>query len=424
VGILRRVLEIFLKQCNISISFKPQSTSSTPMSFSRAIVYCQQCDSLESGKIAAQQIQSKLGCIPDILLLFTTIEHDVTLLLEGIRSVLGDVPISGCSGLGMITADGCDEASHSIALMGLQSDTVRFYPLLEEGVDSQLVGEAIGEKVKHLTLDAAEEKLLFLFPDPLTIDISKVLGAINEVCGEIDVVGGGAGNNYQAEYTEQFCHRTVTKQGVSGLLMVGQFKYHIGISHGAQPFGSFKTITRAEGSTIYEIDHQPASNLLETLIGEGRIHDVEQLINSIAFGIPFEEQGYSENTLLRCPLQLDIDQQSIVTTAAIPTGMAIQLVRRNPNRVLQATQAMAEKLLESVVNPDQALYFYFDCDGRGSYLFGEPEPDVEALQEVLGTTKDLIGFFCFSELAPVNGKNQSHALTGVLIVLEELEIRK
>ncbi len=389
------------------------------MSFNRAIAYCQQCDSLESGKLAAQQIQSQLGCTPDALILFTTIEHDVPLLLEGIRSVLGAVPISGCSGLGMITSAGCDEASHSIALMGLQSDSVRFYPLLEEGNASQSIGEAIGKKVAHLTPDATETRLLFLFPDPLTVDISRVFHDINQTCGAIDIVGGGAGNNYQAGYTEQFCHRTVTRQGVSGLLMVGEFKYHIGVSHGAQPFGSFKTITRSEGSVLYEIDHQPALDVLETLIGKDRIHDVEQLTNVIAFGIPFEEQGYSENTLLRCPMRIDVDQRSVVTTAAIPTGTAIQVVRRNPDRILKSTQNMANQLLEKVRDPDQALYFYFNCDGRGSYLFGEPEADVESLQDVLGTSRDLMGFFCFSELAPVNGENQSHALTGVLLVLEE-----
>jgi len=99
------------------------------MKLNSAIAYCRNSDSFTSGEVVATQLMDKIGQKPDFLLLFTSIGHDIFQLLQGIKSKLEDVPICGCSSFGNITHLGNDESSHSVALMGLQSDVINLYPL-------------------------------------------------------------------------------------------------------------------------------------------------------------------------------------------------------------------------------------------------------------------------------------------------------
>ncbi len=95
-------------------------------------------------------------------MLFSSIAHDVSQLLQGIKSKIEDVPICGCSCFGNITHLGNDESSHSVALMGLQSDVINFYPFIFDGLkeNSQQVGKEIGSKLNHLGLSESSQKLL------------------------------------------------------------------------------------------------------------------------------------------------------------------------------------------------------------------------------------------------------------------------
>jgi small ligand-binding sensory domain FIST len=395
------------------------------MTLYRAIAYCQNHDSWESGQIAAAQVAHQIGSAPDVLMLFTTIQHDLPRLLDGIRSQFPHVPIVGCTGLGLITQKGGDHAKSAIGLMGLKSDSIKFQPFLfaELSQDPHQVGQNLGQVVTQADVTAPAAKLLFLFHNPFATDCMQLFAGMKAVFpAHVDVVGGAAGHDYYAEKTAQFWdvdgERQITDDGISGLLISGSFTYQIGISHGSQPIGEFRTVTQAEGTRIHTIDHQPAIELIKSLLGADRLDDFEQMANSVVLAVPFTGQDYSEDTLLRGILGVDEAQGSILVSNPMSVGTQFQITRRNPDRVLQGTKAMATHLTRQLASPQEALYLYFNCDGRGAYLFGDPEPDVAALQSVIGPDCDLFGYFCFAETAPVAQVNTFHAYTGVLVALE------
>ncbi|MEL6163546.1 MAG: FIST N-terminal domain-containing protein [Cyanobacteria bacterium J06628_3] len=82
------------------------------MNLNSAIAYCQNSDSFKSGEVVASQVMDKMGQKPDFLVLFASIGHDISLLLQGIKSKFEDVPICGCSSFGNITHLGNDESRH------------------------------------------------------------------------------------------------------------------------------------------------------------------------------------------------------------------------------------------------------------------------------------------------------------------------
>ena len=158
--------------------------------------------------------------------------------------------------------------------------------------------------------------------------------------------------------------------------------------------------------------------MLRHFVGEERFLDFSQVNNLIGLGQSFEGKSYSENIIIRAVTGIDQEQGSIQIGSQMPVGTRIRLTHRDKLKVRKGTQAIAQQLLEAMHSPEEAVYFYFNCDGRGSYLFGEPDPDVNSLLEILGNNKEVIGFFSFGEIAPVAEENYFHNYTGVLVGIE------
>lgn len=390
------------------------------MSLKSAVSYCRIDDSLAAGKAAMQAVIDKLeGQKPDFLLLFATVGHDLQKLIQGIYAVAGSIPLSGCSGAGSITNVGCDEANYSLALMGLKSEQIQFHPFIVPDLSALAddVGKQIGSQINSLKLPVSDKKLLLLFPDGLTVNADKLFQGISSKVGSyIDFVGGTASNDFHFSKTYQFCNQTILNDAVSGVLITGEFDYVIGISHGCKPIGNYRTVTKVQDNIIYEIDHQPALNLLKSFIGEERFSDIVQ-VNLLGIGQSFEGEVNSEDLIARAIMGFNEEQGSIQLGANISVGSLVRFTRRDKNKIKKSTQTVAQQVMDGLQSPQEATYFYFNCVGRGSYLFGDSDVDVKNLLEVLGQN-NLMGFFTLGEIAPIRGENYFHNYTGVMVGIQ------
>lgn len=377
-------------------------------------------ESFSAGQSAMKAINKDFeDNAPDFLFLFTTVAHDIGEVIAGVRSICGDIPLCGCTGAGVISDSGCDEATHSVGLMGISSDNIRFTPFIfpKLSSDPEKIGSNIAEIIDSEGLSKEDGKLLFLFTDGLTVNADALFRGLDALPYHVDIVGGTAGNDYRFDKTYQFCNEKVMDDAVTGVLIHGDFNYKIGVSHGSKPLGVYRTITKADGNMILEIDGTPALDFFKNFIGEERVLDFGAL-NMLELGEPFGGQGYSEDILNRAITGMDEERKAIRLAVELPEGTKIKITRRDMNLVLRKTREMAKTLAGSMSAPDDAAYFYFDCAGRGSYLFGEPEPDVDALRDELGSSRKMIGFFCFGEFAPVGGQNHYHNYTGIFVGIE------
>ncbi len=387
-----------------------------------AVHHSYETDSFLAGQEAVREVLKKMaGCKPDLLLLFSSIGHDLPKLISGIESLSESVPLCGCTGAGIITGDGSDEATHSIALMALSTKRLNIVPFMYTGLadNPEKIGMKIAGRVCDEKIQNHERALVFLFADGLTINADAVYRGMLEVLpGHIDVVGGTAGNDFQPGKTYQFYNGRVMSDSVCGVLLYGDFNYRIGVTHGSKPVGLFRTITRARGNVICEIDGQPALNILKEFIGAERVQDIGQTLNLFELGEEFPGQGYSGNILNRAIIGVEESVGGIRLAVEIPEGAKVRITRRDLDLVLKRTREMAEAMTSLLREPGNATYFYFNCSGRGSYLFGDPEQDVDTLKQSLAPDSNMIGFFTFGEFAPINKRNYFHNYTGVLVGIE------
>jgi small ligand-binding sensory domain FIST len=207
----------------------------------------------------------------------------------------------------------------------------------------------------------------------------------------------------------------VLSDGVVGVLISGDFSYHLGVSHGSRPVGLFRTITKAEKNLVLEIDGQPAIDFLSGIIGGERVRDVGQVLNLFELGEQFPGRGYDEDIINRAIVGVDRERGAIRLPVELAPGTKVRITRRDPQLVLEKTEQMAQRLSAAMEEGEDVAFFYFNCSGRGSYLFGEPEPDVQALWRGLGRERSIIGFFTFGEFAPLAGRNYFHNYTGILV---------
>ncbi|NCC50555.1 MAG: hypothetical protein EOM20_04990 [Spartobacteria bacterium] len=389
----------------------------------KAVSYCQIDDSYEAGRFVASDIIDKFGGMrPDIYIVFATIGHTFTKLVEGFRSVAKDTPLCGCSGLGIISNYGCDEATYSLGAMGLKSDQIQFHPFLCEGLKDNdfAVGRQVGQVVNALPVVPGEDRLLMLLPDGLHVNASELSRGMEEsLQTPLRVVGGSAGNDWRYTGTYQFCNDRVTDNGVAGVLMTGAFHYEVGLSHGSRAIGPARTVTRSEGAVIYEVDGKPATDMLRTYLDEDQLLDFGQMGSLIGLGVLYRGHGYQEDCIIRAIIEVDIEKKSMRMATSFPEGTCFRLMMRDKCKVQERTKEMTRGLLARLSHPDEAAYFYFECAGRGSYLFGEPDPDITALLQTLGHSRDLLGFFTFGEFGSVEHENLFHNFTGILLAVEE-----
>jgi hypothetical protein len=385
-----------------------------------ALCYSQVSESFAAGVAAARAVLADLApASPDFFFLFTTVGHDLGALLSGISSVCPKVPLCGCSGSGVITSAGCDEATHSLGLLAISSPRLRFSPFVFSGLaaDPETVGAQIAQGLAAELAIPCRNRLLFLFTDGLTVNADALLRGLEQrLAQHLDIVGGSAGNDFEGQTTFQFCNGRVLSDGVVGVLVSGDFSYCLGVSHGSRPVGLFRTITKAEKNLVLEIDGQPAIDFLSAILGGERVHDVGQVLNLFELGEQFSGRGYDEDIINRAIVGVDRERGAIRLPVELAPGTKVRITRRDPQLVLEKTEQMAQRLVAAMGEGDDgAAYFYFNCSGRGSYLFGEPEPDVQALRRGLGHERSLIGFFTFGEFAPLADRNYFHNYTGILV---------
>jgi len=391
-------------------------------------------NAIEAGQIAARQAMREADVITcSFVYLFATTGYDQHLLLEGVRSVTGDAPLSGCSSGGIITQEGPDgeimfplsgtaTGSEAVGVMVLYSDDVTFSNGIQQGVQEN--PSAVGKKIAEDINAGCPEGTHFLqlFPDGFLTNVHALFTSLEQsLTSPLPFIGGASGHNLtQSTRTYQYFNAEVHSNAVAYVWVSGEVNYLMEVSHGCVPIGLEKKITRSEGNTVFSIEDQPTWHFFQEYLGK----DVKDLTSesspsvSIGIRLPEELVGDYDEYIIRAPYLLNEDN-SVVFADTIPEGTHIQLVRRDEDRITQSTARLAQRLKERLQGKKPLAILQFDCAGRGKMFFGDQvkEKGIDVIQDVLGKDIPWLGFYCFGEIAPIRNHNYYHNHTVALCVL-------
>lgn len=395
--------------------------------------FADNANSFEAGQRAAREAIERSGAAtPGLALGFCTGRHDHRACFEGMRSALGPTPIVGGSAVGIITNDRLGYEGNQVGVAVLPDDlTYATASVGDLDRDERDAGARLGRK---LSLERSlDEQVALLFydsiqspppPAPALNVSSYLLGGLVRELGEDPppLVGAGLLGSFTFGRGQQFCGDRVGEQCAVATLLSGDCHVHTSIMHGCEPISDYHTITRVQGPVVYEIDHRPALEVIDDLLGNREWQQRMPLL-LVTLGVnhgpkyaPYDEKSYVSRLIVGTVPQ---DQAIVLFEADFEDGTQFQFMRRNDQLMAASAEKGCSEALDHVRSGGHEPFFalYIDCAGRSAAFAGTDEEEAAIAQRLLGPEIPLLGLYSGVEIAPIFGQSRGLDWTGVLLLL-------
>ncbi|MFH1562095.1 MAG: FIST N-terminal domain-containing protein [Nitrospirota bacterium] len=393
------------------------------MSIESAVGYCQETeDAFSAGAKAAQMAMEKTNGRADAVFVFSAVKYDQEKMLEGVHSIIKNVPLVGCSTDGEITTDGYKE--DSVSLMVLNSDELSFsmgYGF-EANIDARKTGQDTAQMALDKRVDEKQPAIFFLFGDGVKANGAELVRGAQVVLGEeFHIVGGLAGDGFKFEKTYQYYDNQVMTNGAVGLLISGNVNAATGVEHGWTFIGRGRKVTKAVGNVVYELDGESVFKIYEDYLGE-RADELP----GVAFEFPFGVIDENNHQYLRCPVGVDREAGTVTFAGEVPVGATVKMTTGTTVEAIKAAREASEYALSKLSkNTTPAAIFVFDCCARKKVFGRRTQHEIDAIAGILGENVPLIGFYTYGEIAPVKEEKEGkivehsvfHNLTDAIVVI-------
>jgi hypothetical protein len=377
-----------------------------------------------AGRDAAKQALENAGLEkPDFVFMFATVGYDQRSVLRAVREATGGAPLSGCSGEGTISGDDADESNYSVVVMAISSDELRWHNGLATGLgaDSRATGQQVAQSLSSdLSADAVG---LFVFPDGTTVNFDDFFAGLE---GELSsnqflpLWGGGAGDNFAMVQTYQYCDDEVVSDGVAYALLSGGAHLVSTIGIGYIPIGGERKVTRSQGNVIYEIDGEPALEVLQEYLPDRAIAD-DWGRYVPTFGLSFRAPSYmkDEEYILRGINSVNTADGSVSLQTDVQEDTSVWFSSRDKAKITTGLDRMADQIKEELGGAQPKLVLHFDCCSRGKIMLRDQEKlqILRQFRQAVGPEVPWAGFYTYGEIGPVGKHNFYHTYTAVVLAL-------
>jgi small ligand-binding sensory domain FIST len=286
--------------------------------------------------------------------------------------------------------------------------------------------------------------------DGQTPDITELIAELAERTASAYVFGGLASSRQQ---TVQFAQSHLTQSaandrgvfegGLSGVAFGPEVALVSRVTQGCRPISAERVVTEAEGHVIYQLDGQPALQVLldDLKVSLAQPQHALQAVRSTLAGISSaggagvgKTGSFGEDVVVRHIVGLDPARQGVAIADHLKVGEKITFCQRNAQAakadLMRICAEIREALEPEMLSLDMAHAFaasdaqaaphparrmagavYVSCTGRGGPHFGAPSAELQIIRHALGDVP-LVGFFAGGEIA----RNRLYGYTGVLTV--------
>ena len=342
----------------------------------------------------------------DLAIIFTTIEFAHPLVLKIANNLLGEIPILGCSSLGIITNKGIFKHGFAILLISLNQQ-IFFNIASVKDINkktSLIAGRELGKELLYGCKDV-HRNLSIIFSDGLISDGTSLINGLQENLGKsFPLIGASASDNFAFTKTFQYFNKEVLTDSCCGLLFGGKINFGLGIKHGWKALGKIRYVTKSEGNIIKEINGEPAVKLYEDYFAKDTLELAKELRRiSIFYPIGIYIQGENEY-LLRNIISIK-DDGSLVTQGDIPQDSQIRLMIGTKDSCLAAATTSCEEAKRNLGPQKTKFVMVFDSASRFTLLGRQCIRELEIIKAVFGENTPLIGIYTYGEQAPLKSIN-------------------
>lgn len=357
------------------------------MTLVSSVGIAQALDGREAGLQAAHQALNHIGAnTPNLAIVISSHQYQPREVLNGVNSLLVDVPTIGFSTPSGLTHEG--EKPHTV-IVALLSGDFQAEPLW-------LPGYAQSGREAAFQLDAQSQgRTVLFFADGFNGDAEQFCGAIPV---DRNVVGGlSSGDPYTAT-TFQLAAGQTGSGALAAAVLSGNLKIGIGADHGWDAVGRQFRVTRSRGFWLRTLDGRPASETYASLFGyparEWAFPPLSYLARIYPLGI---EQG--EDLLVRSPVRVEADG-SFRMNAPVREGIDTYLMVGSRAACERAARQATQQALMQLGDSKPVFVLVLVDIAWQMLLKAQPGAEIEALQEILGRNVPIAGGYTLGQVMP------------------------
>ena len=313
--------------------------------------------------------------------------------LQEIKEIYPEAFIFGCSSAGEIA--GTQIVDDTIVATAVQFENTSVRKVSVE-IASMEDSMAMGEKLaKELSSDNL--KHVFVLSDGLKVNGSDLVsGFVKTLPEDVTVTGGLSGDGTLFTETLVVGDNEAKSGIISAMGLYGdRIRTGYGSKGGWDPFGPYRLITSSKGNILFEMDGKPAIDLYKQYLGK---YADDLLASGLLFPLMLKGREGSETGVVRSFLSINEDQ-SMVYAGDVPQGTYARLMKANFDRLIEGAIDAAEISRINEKSPP-TLAILISCVGRRKVLKQRTEEELEGVQEILGASTLMTGFYSYGEICP------------------------
>jgi hypothetical protein len=344
------------------------------------------------------------GLAPTLAIVFSSVTHD----LNELRTVFTkyDIEVFGASSSGEIINDEIHEESIVVMLLDIKHDTFRLNIFNGEGKTSYQVGQSAAEWAKTVYDNPA---LMVMTAGLFTNGDQIVNGITDTMDRQVPLFGGRSGDDLRLQETFVFSVSQTISNGIVALIFDQSIIDLQGIAvSGWKGIGTPKTITKAEGNIVYEIDNEPVMEVYNKYLNIG--DDIQ-----LALEYPLLLIRDDGTFVMRVPATLNEDK-SLVYGGSMPEGSKVRFSMPPGFEVIDHAIEQMSKFRQQIPKADAIVLF--SCKARHMALGPVVEDEISAVHKLWEVP--MVGFFTYGEIGPVpQGRCDFHNHTLVPVLINE-----
>lgn len=260
--------------------------------------------------------------------------------------------------------------------------------------DSQRVGEQLAEA---LPKDGLVH--VMVISEGLHVNgTSLVRGLTGKLSKEVAVTGGLVGDQARFKETVVGLDNPPAPDVVAVVGFYGSgIKVGYGSMGGWDPFGPERLVTKSKANVLYGLDGQSALELYKKYLGD-QAKDLPA--SGLLFPLSLRLEG-KETGLVRTILSVDEKEGSMTFAGDVPEGSYVRLMKANFERLVDGASGAAAMSHQSLGSTAPDLAILISCVGRKLVLKQRVEEETESVQQALGSTTVMTGFYSYGEICPV-----------------------
>lgn len=314
--------------------------------------------------------------------------------LQLLRQVYPQAHFLGCSTAGEIYGTQVSDGALVATAVQFEHTQVKSHAIqIEPGETSLQAGIRLAEAFPPAGLVH-----VFVLSDGLQVNGSDLVkGLLQQLPQEVTITGGLSGDDSRFHETWVMCDRKLDQRLVAA---IGLYGNHLKVGYGSlggwSPFGPKRIVTKSQGNVLYELDGRSALDLYKKYLGD---YAKDLPATGLLFPLSLYDAA-GDNSVVRTILAVDEAAQSLTFAGDVPEGSLVQLMQANFDRLVDGAIAAAQASLIPLSPQPPDLAILISCVGRKLVLKQRVEEEVEGVQEVMGESTTLTGFYSYGEIAP------------------------